>query len=75
MNIYYVYTVHMSPALSGSSVLEWFKCGNVIEMCSGIMFDFYPGLPHVLAGSVYTQMAYIYHLCYTQAPTTLSNTA
>ena len=37
----------MNPALNGSSVLERFKCGDAIEIWNGIMFDFYPGLPHI----------------------------
>ena len=35
----------MSPTLNGSSALECFK--HAIEICNGIMFDFYPGLPHM----------------------------
>ena len=38
----------MSPALTGSSVLERFERGNAMEIRNGIMFDFYLGLPHVL---------------------------
>ena len=37
----------MSPALNGSSMLERFEHSNVIEIRNGIMFDFYPGLPHM----------------------------
>ena len=37
----------MSSALNGISVLQCFKCNNAIEIHNGIMFDFYPGLPHV----------------------------
>ena len=48
MNTYHVYTEHMSPALNGSSVLECFERSNAIEMRNGIMFDFYPGLPHII---------------------------
>ena len=43
----WVYPAHMNPALNGSSVLECFEHGNVMEICNGIMFDFYPGLPHI----------------------------
>ena len=39
----------MSPALDGSSALQRFERSNAIEIRNGIMFDFYPGLPHVLA--------------------------
>ena len=37
----------MSSALNRRSALEWFECGNAIEIRNGIMFDFYPGLPHM----------------------------
>ena len=39
---------HMSPILNGSSALERFKHGNIIEICNGIMCDFCPGLPHII---------------------------
>ena len=35
----------MSPIPNGSSALQ-FEHGNAIEICNGIMFDFYPRLPH-----------------------------
>ena len=44
---WWVYSAHMSPALNGSSTLEHFKRSNASEIRNGIMFDFYPGLPHV----------------------------
>ena len=37
----------MNPALNGSSALDRFECGKAIEIWNGIMFDFYPGLPHM----------------------------
>ena len=37
----------MSPTLNGSSTLERFKCSTAIEIHNGIMFNFYPGLPHM----------------------------
>ena len=37
----------MSPTLNASSALQYFKRGNAIEIHNRIMFDFYPGLPHV----------------------------
>jgi len=37
----------MSPALNGSSAIQHFKRGNTVETHNGIMFDFYPGLPHM----------------------------
>ena len=36
----------MSSALNGRSVLQHFKHSNAVEVRNGIMFDFYPGLPH-----------------------------
>ena len=29
-------------------MLQCFECSNVIEIHNGIMFDFYPGLPHII---------------------------
>ena len=37
----------MSPTLNASTMLKHFECGNAVEMRNGIMFDFYPGLPHI----------------------------
>ena len=37
----------MSPALNESSTLECFERSNASEIRNGIMFDFYPGLPHI----------------------------
>jgi len=37
----------MSPTLNGSSVLERFKRSSAIEIHNRIMFNFYPGLPHI----------------------------
>ena len=39
---------HMSPALNGSTALQHFERGNAVKIRNGIMFDFYPGLPHIL---------------------------
>ena len=47
INTYHVYTACMSPALNGSSALERFEHSNAIKIRNGIMFDFYPGLPHI----------------------------
>ena len=38
----------MSSSLDGSSALQLFKCSYVVELCNGIMFDFYQGLPHLI---------------------------
>ena len=48
MNTYHIYTPCMSPTRNGSSVLERFEHGNAIKIRNGIMFDFYPGLSHVI---------------------------
>ena len=51
MSTYHVHTLRMacmSPTLNGSSALEHFERGNVIEIRNGIIFDFCPGLPHIL---------------------------
>ena len=37
----------MSPTLNGSSALQRFERGNAVEKCNEIMFNFYPGLPHM----------------------------
>ena len=47
MNTYHVNTAHMSLAVDGSFVLERFKSYNAIEICNGIMFDFYMGQLHM----------------------------
>ena len=46
----------MNPARNGSTALQRFERGNAFTIRSGIMFDFYPGLPHI----------YIYIYIYTQ---------
>ena len=38
----------MSPALNGSSEIRHFKHSNALEICNGITFDFYTGLPHMV---------------------------
>ena len=37
----------MSPALNGCTVLQRFERDNTVKICNRIMFDFYPGLPHM----------------------------
>ena len=37
----------MSPTLNESFALQSFERGNVLEIRNGIMFYFYPGLPHM----------------------------
>ena len=40
----------MSSALNRSSALQRFERGKVVKIRNGIMFDFYPELPHVNSG-------------------------
>ena len=47
----YIYEVHMSPALNGSSVIRRFEHSDVIEICDEIIFDFYTGLSHMHSGA------------------------
>ena len=35
--------MHLYSVFNGISVLQCFKCVDVIEMCNGIIFDFYSG--------------------------------
>ena len=38
----------MSPTFNGSFALQRFERDNAINIRNRIMFDFYPGLPHIL---------------------------
>ena len=40
----------MSPVLNESSAIRHFEGSDAIEICDGITFDFYTGLPHVVCG-------------------------
>ena len=42
-----VYTVRISPGHNGSTVLQHLERSNAIAIRNGIMFDFYPALPHI----------------------------
>ena len=48
MNTYHIYTACMNLALSRSSVLECFERSNASKIRNRAMFDFYPGLPHIV---------------------------
>ena len=37
----------MSPTLKGSSAIQCFEHSDAIEICDGIIFNFYTGLPHI----------------------------
>ena len=39
----------MGPTLSRSTALQHFERSNAVEIRNRIMFDFYPGLPHICA--------------------------
>ena len=54
----------MSPALNGSSSLERFERSNAIEIRNGIVFDFYPGLPHIYVCMYVCMYVYIYVCMY-----------
>ena len=43
----------MSPAPSGSLALQHIELGGALELPDAIIFDFYPGLPHILALSIF----------------------
>ena len=40
------FLAHTSPTLNGTFVIQCYGRGNVVDLCNGIMFDFYLGLPH-----------------------------
>ena len=42
-----VYIARMSFAPNGSTALQRFERGNTVKIHNGIVFDFYPGLPHI----------------------------
>ena len=42
----------MSPAFNGNSALERFERSYAIEIRNRILFDFYPGLPHIIMYNV-----------------------
>ena len=53
----------MSPALNGSTALQRFERGKVVDICNRIMFDFYPGLPHIHI-HVYLLLSRTYQFAY-----------
>ena len=46
----YVDGIHASSLciLNGSTALQCLERNNAVEIRNGIMFDFYPGLPHTV---------------------------
>ena len=42
-----IFVVRMNPALNESAALQHFERSNTVKICNGIMFNFYPGLPHM----------------------------
>ena len=53
--------MQMGPTLNTSSAIQHFERGDVIEIQNGMIFDFYPGLPHMKK----------FHKTYSQAVTQL----
>ena len=47
MNTWHIYTACMGPTPNGSSALQRFERSNALEIRNRIMFNFYPGLPHM----------------------------
>ena len=47
-----VVSIPRAPPLNGSSALEHFERSNATEIRNGIMFNFYPGLPHLASKAV-----------------------
>ena len=54
-----IFAAYMSAALNRSFALQHFKHGNMVKLCNGIMFDFYPALSHMYVGST----CLLYSLC------------
>lgn len=54
MNTWHVYASRMSPALNRVSVLLGFEPDKVFKICNGILFNFYPRLPHMLICVLYS---------------------
>ena len=52
----------MSPTLSRSSALQRVKLGDALEIRDGIIFNFYPGLPHVLCVCFYVGVCECVHV-------------
>ena len=49
----YILAVHMSPTVNRSCALQCFERSSAVKLRNGIMFDFYPGLPHIVGISLY----------------------
>ena len=61
-----VYTSCMSPALSGSSVLQLVKLCDALKIRNRIIIDLYPRLPHILQ-QIQLFCGY-YHMAWRQSP-------
>ena len=48
-------SLHMSPVFNGSTAIQRIERGNTVEIRNGIMFQFLPGLPHMV---VFSDMFY-----------------
>ena len=58
----------MSPALNGSTALQHFERGNVVEIHNGIMFNSYPGLPQMYSELKSCEQYQSTHAVYTILP-------
>ena len=47
MRYSYIYKARMSSTLNRSSAVRRFEGNDAIEICDGIIFNFYTGLPHM----------------------------
>ena len=61
VNVVSIHEFTQSPSLNGSSALEHFKHSNAIEIRNRILFDFYPGLPHMAYKTQY-RLIYAAHV-------------
>ena len=47
------------PTLNGNTALQCFECGSTVKIPNVIMFDFYPGLPHIYMNAINTILVVI----------------
>ena len=57
-----LYIACINRALNGSFALQHFNGSNVTKIRNGIMFDFYPGLPHIQHVCMYVNPLVCTHL-------------
>ena len=61
-----IYAARTSSTLNRSFALQCFKRSNTVQICNGVMLDFYPGLPHMFT----YVFEYTYSLLHMQAQRT-----